>query len=218
MSLHLFPRTALSELGPLTPLAQDPDLWMPDGSCLIYFYTKGCSNRSPSFKLPFSKLVAAQCFPFIEQFLVTEGFRPRSASEIRRWHKLNPRRTAELYIPLPPRLDHEKSLAYYLVTRNFLAWVVGKPLVGEQLGSALVALLCSMQEFRSHVEDDVKDLFDYLDKTGYLALAHQPDHAMALLFLAESFRLRQPYIRAFAHCVGMNEHLRHRPDYCVSTV
>lgn len=189
---------------------------MRNGNCFVYLHGKGRSKRGPSFKLPFSALLATKCFPLIERFLVTDGYRPRTVDEIGQWYRLNPRRTVELYIP-PPTTDKAQARLHHLATRNLLAWAVRGSMVGEHLGYALVALLHSMHEFRAGVEDNLGDLLVYLDEEGYLSLADQPSHAMALLFLAESFQLGELYTRAFAHCVGMSERLSSSTEYHVGS-
>lgn len=72
-----------------------------------------------------------------------------------------------------------------------------------------------MHEFRSGVADGVRDLVDYLDEKGYLGMKNQPHRALALLTLAETFQLRDLYVRAFAHCVGMREQLGSSSEYQV---
>lgn len=119
----------------------------------------------------------------------------------------------ELYIPPPPEADKEQAFHYHIATRNFLAFVYRRSLVGESLGDALVGLLHSMHEFRSRGEDNVEDMMDYLDEEGYLDLAEHPDHALACLYWAEFFQLRDTYIRAFAHCAGMSDILFSSGEY-----
>ncbi|KAH7171843.1 hypothetical protein DER46DRAFT_622709 [Fusarium sp. MPI-SDFR-AT-0072] len=80
-------------------------------------------------------------------------------------------------------------------------------MVGYSLGGALIDLLHSMHEFRSGVDDNVSDMMEYFDEEGYLDMANQPNHALAMLQLAECFQMKELYIRAFAHCVGMSEYL-----------
>lgn len=90
--------------------------------------------------------------------------------------------------------------------RNFFAWVLGKSLVGETLGEALIGLLECMHEYRpGGTVDNVADLIRYLEQEGYLCLAGQPDHALAILRLAETFRLKDLYLQTLAHCVGMGD-------------
>lgn len=186
---------------------------MKHGSCLVYLHDQGLSASTPSFRLSFSALLASKCFPFVERFLATTGRRPRTADDIERWYRLSKGRTIELHVPGPSTADQTQAVRHHLAIRNFLAWVLKRPLVGEHLGSALVALLHSMREFRSGVEDSVADLLEYIDEEGYLRLTGQPDHAVALLFLAESFQLWELYVRAFVQCVGMRERLSSSAEY-----
>lgn len=74
-----------------------------------------------------------------------------------------------------------------------------------------------MHEYRSPGKvDNVADLMSYLDEEGYLNLANQPDFALAVLQLAETTRMKDLYLQALAHCVGMREMLPNRPDFHVS--
>lgn len=90
-------------------------------------------------------------------------------------------------------------------------------MVGDQLGNALIALVHSMEEFREPGVDNLQDLYNYLDEEGYLDMRDQPDHALAILHLAEAFKIRALYLHAFAHCVGMCERLYKHSEYSVST-
>lgn len=87
--------------------------------------------------------------------------------------------------------------------------------MGQSLGDALVALLNSMHECRSADVDNVEDLMYYCDEEGYFDFSNQPGHSLAILNLAETFRLRDLYIDAFAHCVGMSDNLYRSPEYLV---
>ncbi|EGU78576.1 hypothetical protein FOXB_10896 [Fusarium oxysporum f. sp. conglutinans Fo5176] len=86
-------------------------------------------------------------------------------------------------------------------------------MVGYSLGGALIGLLHSMHEFRSGVDDNVSDMMEYFNEEGYLDMANQPNHALAILQLAECFQMKELYIRAFAHCVGMSENLFENPGF-----
>jgi hypothetical protein len=89
--------------------------------------------------------------------------------------------------------------------RNLFAWVFNRPVVGEHLGVTLIDLLFYMNQFRCRGESNLGELFRYLADEGYLDLANQPVHAVAMLNLAEHCRLRNLYIDAYAHCAGMHE-------------
>ncbi|KAL7920898.1 hypothetical protein ACQKWADRAFT_314402 [Trichoderma austrokoningii] len=194
-------------------LRRDSDIWERNGNCLIHLYAKGDSKRGPSFKLPFAALLSAGCLPLVEKFLVLEGIASNTAQEIERWDQLHPRSTAELYIPAPPNATDKQAQQYHLAIRNLCAWILGRPMVGRHLGSTLVALLHSMREFRSSSGSNVDDLVKYMHQAQYLDMVGAPTHAAAALYVAETFQLGSLYKRAFAHCVGMHDHLFYNTEY-----
>ncbi|KAI6778860.1 uncharacterized protein J7T54_000516 [Emericellopsis cladophorae] len=195
-------------------LHKDPDLWLRGGDCLVYLYGQGQSQRGPSFQICFKELVRQKCRPFIERFAISDGAPlPRNARQLEGW-AATASRPIKLYIPPPNKATRGQAFAYHIATRNFLAWVFRQSLVGEHLGSAIVGLMCSMHEFRSDdVEDHAADVHAYLDEEGYLNLVSQPNHALGLLYYAETFRIRDTYVRALAHCVGMSDRLHACPGY-----
>jgi hypothetical protein len=160
--------------------------------------------------------MASRCYPLIERFVDIEERRPRTPREIERWARVHWKTKVELFIPPPPGADKTQAYNYHLATRNFFAWVFRRSIVGQHLGSSLAGLLHSMHEFRSEVKDNIKDLVDYLDEEGYIRVANRPEHALALLYLAETFQFNDMYIRAFSHCVGMSERLYAASEYHVS--
>ncbi|KAI7774332.1 hypothetical protein LA080_008891 [Diaporthe eres] len=184
-------------------LRKDPELWYKNGDCFVHLYEKGRSQRGPAFKVPFACLLSAQCTPLIETFV------DRSVSE----EEAHQNGRVDLYIPAPPTASRSQALQYHIATRNFFAWIFRRSMVGNHLGNALVALEGSMQEFRDMGVDNKRDLLSYLDEEGYLDTRHQPNHALAILHVAENFELRDLYIDAFAHCVGMSEQLYKSPEY-----
>jgi hypothetical protein len=115
--------------------------------------------------------------------------------------------------------DKKQMLDFYLAMRNLFAWVCRRSMVGEHLGGALIALLYSMHEFRSPGVDNVEDVMSYLEHEGYLDMANQPIHALAMVHLAEYYQLRDLYINAFAHCAGMADCLYGLAEYqvCVTS-
>ncbi|EJT69791.1 hypothetical protein GGTG_12674 [Gaeumannomyces tritici R3-111a-1] len=119
----------------------------------------------------------------------------------------------DLYIPAPPLADKRQALEHHLATRNFFAWAMGRSMVGEQLGRALATLLESMHEFREAGASNVEDLVAYMDEEGYLDFNGLPGNALAVLYLAENFRLGDLFIDSYVHCVGMSEILYRCPEY-----
>ncbi|TWU73211.1 hypothetical protein ED733_004627 [Metarhizium rileyi] len=206
-------------------LRKDYDLWVSNGNCLVYLHSNeatkdGHSAKRPVFKIPFSLLLTTKCYPLIERFLVINkseerGFgTPRTPGEMHKWHRLNPNRTVELYMPAPPFAEKKQVRRHQLLVRNFFAWVLRRPLVGEELGEALIGLLNCMHEYRSGVKvDNTADMTAFLDEKGYLCLTGQPDHALAVLQLAEKFCIKDLYLQALAHCVGMRDMLSSRRGF-----
>jgi hypothetical protein len=132
------------------------------------------------------------------------------------WKGANVAGRVDLYIPSPPMADKKQALDFHLAVRNLFSWVYRRSMVGQHLGSALIALMDSMREFRSPGVDNVEDILSYADEEGYLEMASQPVHALAMLHFAEYSQLKDLYVNAFAHCAGMADCLYTLPGYQVS--
>lgn len=200
------------------PEVKDKALWVPTGNCRVYLYGYGQSRREPSFKLPFSELQDQRCSPLIKRYLVVsepEACAPSTTGTKRRSRNFSNRpawgdEMFDLYIPAPGRV-HEND--FYLAVRNFFAFILRKSLAAMHLGNSMVQLLHSMNEYREPGVDNVGDLTSFLEEEGYLFLAGQPSHAMAMLHFGESLRIRHFYNDAFAHCVGMADYLHTSSEY-----
>ncbi|KAG5920947.1 hypothetical protein E4U61_007322 [Claviceps capensis] len=204
---------------------EDSELRIRNGNCFIYLHSYETvhggpdAKMAPSFILPFSLLLAHKCYALIERFLAsratgdsTSGHR-RSPGDFRKLYHSDPKQRVELFMPTPRGATARQRQRHQLSTRNFFAWVLGRSLVGETLGEALVGLLESMYEYRSCGSvDNVADLVRYLQVEGYLSLARLPDHALAVLRLAETFRLKTLYLESLSHCVAMGDLVSGRPD------
>jgi hypothetical protein len=153
----------------------------------------------------------------IARFLSTDGHRPRTPREIKRLNRSDTTETIDLYIAPEAMATKEQTLQYHLATRNMFAWVFGLPLVGIHLGQALIGLLNSMHEFRSGLGDNLADMMEYIENVGYLDLTGNPSHSLAIAYFAEHFQMRDLYVRALTHCVGMNERLQFSSEYLVRT-
>lgn len=70
-----------------------------------------------------------------------------------------------------------------------------------------------MNEFRSPNVDNITDVLEYMEDSGYADLRNCPDHALALLYFAEHFQFDKIYLDAFAHAVGMYEDVFSSPEY-----
>ena len=189
-------------------LAQDPDLWMSDGNCLVYLYAKGQSQRGPSFRIPMQALKTAQCARLVAL-----------AAPVSDWPLLGNAKVSqfEIYLPVPTESVRQEVLRWHVATRNFFAWMCQTPLIGEHLGNALSNLLERMMSWRDISTDNVEDVLVYADHCGYSSVENCPDHALAMLHFAERFELEHVWIDAFAHCVGMNDLLAQSPEFEVCT-
>jgi len=124
-------------------------------------------------------------------------------------------------VPVPDYLDRQESLQWHIATRNLFAWLMGKPLVGERLGQSIMRLLEQMNYYRERGADNLGDILAYLTRIGYTRVASRPDHALAMLLFSENMRLKDIWLSAFVHCVGMNEMIADSPEFevcctCVS--
>jgi hypothetical protein len=126
--------------------------------------------------------------------------------------------TVQLFIPAPEGVSRENSFKWHITTRNFFAFLLGKPLVGEHMGQAFVDLQERLHLFRPSHANNHQDFLDYADNQGYRDLVECTDYALASLFYAEHFKLRDVWVDAFAHCVGMNDSLVLSPEFTVRSL
>lgn len=120
--------------------------------------------------------------------------------------------TYELYVPAPDGLSRDEAFQYHITTRNFFAYAVGRPVVGERLSNALVDLWKRLRDWLPSPAPSV-DFTVYLERQGYLNLAESSEHALACLKFAEVARIEDVWIDAFVHCVGMHERLDLSPEW-----
>lgn len=199
---------------------QDPELWFRSGNCFVHLYGQGQSQRGPAFKVALGALLSANCYPFVRRFMArdrhgTPGCCTDRSDDLKGWIDLNTNERIELYIPAPTLANSELAFSYHITTRNFLAWVFGRSVVGKSLGVALIDLFTSMTKFREKNQDSISDLVSYLDEEGYLDMKGHPNHALAILNLAEHLQIEALYLDAFVHCVEMSERLFLSPEYQV---
>jgi hypothetical protein len=76
-------------------------------------------------------------------------------------------------------------------------------MVGGSIGQSFVALQERLHLWRPDNSRNQKDVTDYMDTMGYLEFAHCPDYALGVLQFTEYYRLKDMWIDAYAHCVGM---------------
>ncbi|KAF2109321.1 hypothetical protein BDV96DRAFT_245255 [Lophiotrema nucula] len=200
-------------------LRRDPELWFDDGDCLVHLYARGQSRRGPSFRVPFKALRKSRCGALFSLCFAQVTPVPGSSSPASRrvsmglTTQVSATNTCEIYIPAPEDAARDASFQWHVTTRNFFAFIFNKPLVGRHLGQALVDLQERMHLFRSGQIDNHTDFLRYADDQGYRDFVDSPDYALAMLYYAEHYQLRDIWIDAFAHCVGQNEELSLSPEF-----
>jgi len=124
----------------------------------------------------------------------------------------------DVFIPAPDDLTKDAAFRWHLTTRNFFAFLFGKPLVGIHLGKTLVDLQERIHFFRPGHPDNHNELVVYLENLGYFEFAHCPDYSLGVLYFAEHYELKELWVDAFAHCVGMNKMLSQSTEYWVGGI
>ena len=183
----------------------------------MHFYGRGQSKRGPSLRLHLADIESSNCGPLLRRYGTCQpqfGTQATNSTDngIASLHSSH----YELYIPAPPQLSREEAFQYHITTRNFFAWLYEKPLVGDRLGEALIALLERLEDFRPETKGNQDDIISYIDGQEYSDFRECPDHALALLQFAEKFEIRDLWIDAFVHCAGMNNDLASSAEFDVS--
>ncbi|KAJ4985288.1 hypothetical protein SVAN01_09233 [Stagonosporopsis vannaccii] len=200
-------------------LRRDTELWFEDGDCYVHLYAQGASRRGPSFCVPFRALRQKKCSSLLN--VCHAQIASRDGSETQQLLALSsslvlPSREpgiVNLYIPAPDDVSRQDAFKWHITTRNFFAFLLGKPLVGYHMGQTFVDLQERLHMYRSGLIDNHQDFLQYAEDQGYRDFAECTDYALATLYYAETYKLRHAWIDAFAHCVGMNESLSLSPEY-----
>ena len=130
---------------------------------MIYLYSRGRSQRGPSFCIPYEFLLYSGCRPLVEQSLIST----LSSSPYGDQGYSKTSDESYLYLHAPQHLNREESFAYHVITRNFFAWLMGVPIVGRDPVSALLALKDRMDLWRDEGSDNLKAICDYIHQQGY---------------------------------------------------
>lgn len=200
---------------------KDVELWVEDGDCYVHLYAQGASRRGPSFCIPFRALRQKKCSSMLDVCYAQVA--SRDGSETQQLMSMSsslvlPSREpgiVNFFIPAPSDASRQDAFKWHITTRNFFAFLLGKPLVGHQMGQAFVDLHERLRLFRAGLTSNHEDFLQYAEDQGYRDFAECTDYALASLYYAETYKLRHAWIDAFAHCVGMNESLAQSPEYAV---
>jgi hypothetical protein len=199
----------------LLKVSQDPELNFSDGDVLVFLHKPGNSRRLASFRLH-AEYLATTGFQSLVNQSVTAPLPTHWALPARPSSQLSAT-VKELYLPAPAGADKDACSRHNLATRNFLAWLYDRPLVGKTLGAALVDVMDQAQIHRPNdIAANKRDMLAYLDRRGYMDFRECVDHALAALQLAESCQMESLWVNAFSHCVGMHHALPASIEFDVS--
>ena len=126
----------------------------------------------------------------------------------------------EIHLPAPDDASRMRILRCHITTRNFLALLYDKPLVGLTLYQALVDLHERLQMYLPKDVDCAEKIITYLVKNRLHNVCNDPAAAAGLLAWCEDFEVEweQGWREAFVHCCGMYTQLKGIPEfYDIST-
>jgi hypothetical protein len=122
----------------------------------------------------------------------------------------------ELHLPTPADTPRNLIYAHHLATRNLIAMVSGCPIVGKDLGLALIELTARLVAETGMIDESVATVLRYASSQGYASCANKPDFALAMLSLSDYYDIESVRLNAFVHCVGMSRRIQSCPAILVS--
>ncbi|KAI5260953.1 hypothetical protein E4T47_09532 [Aureobasidium subglaciale] len=194
-------------------LRRDQELWQQDGDCLVHFYGQGKSKRGASLKLPYNSIEAATSDAFLNTYTASDSSSCSGSLNDTAPSTSSTSAEYELYIPAPDDVSREDAYSWHITTRNFFAYIANKPLVGSKLGKAFMDLSERIESFCPDKATNTQDILSYAQRQGYTKFVNRPDYTLAFLNFAEKLKLKDLWIDAFAHCVGMNDQLDLSPEF-----
>jgi len=111
----------------------------------------------------------------------------------------------EIYFPAPSQLSKFERLRHYLTTRNVLALLSDKTLVGLTYYQALADLLERMDFYMPPNSDNAGYMIDWLVRNNLDDVRNDLSAAAGLLAWCEGVGVRweEGYVEGFVHCTGM---------------
>lgn len=183
-------------------------MWQHDGDCLVHLSGRGRSRRGPAFRIPSKIVNETQCDRlFGDSYIRRSSQSSDVMSDSGYSSAASSDSPCDMFIPAPADSTRTDAFHWHITTRNLFAWMMNKPIVGASFGQAFIDLQERMLLLRPATTNNVFDCLAYAENMGYLEFAHSPDYALAFLRFAEQFQLRDLWIDAFCHCVGMKDSL-----------
>ena len=127
----------------------------------------------------------------------------------------------DLYFSAPPKLTRSAAIRYHLTTRNVLAFLLGRSLVGLNFCQALRDLQRRLETYMPPKTNCAKLIVRYLVRKQLHNISNNPYTAAGLLAWSEDLDVRwlEGWREAFVHCCGMYMRLADTPEFeCISEV
>ena len=120
----------------------------------------------------------------------------------------------EIYLPTPPEATRMEILRHHLTTRNVLALLLNKSLVGLNFYQALIDLQTRLQVYLPLDMDCASIIIDYLETNKLVDVRNDPARAAGLLGWSEESAVQwhEGWREAFIHCAGMYRRLSNLPE------
>ncbi|SMQ52638.1 unnamed protein product [Zymoseptoria tritici ST99CH_3D7] len=192
-------------------LRRDSELWVDSGDCMVHLYAPATSRRGASFKIPLELLEQTNSPHLLKQCLHRPTKTAASISSDDNGSDSgygasvsddSSARCSELYLSAPIELTRAEAFSYHVGTRNYFAYLLRKPIVGEDFGVSLAHLWKRIEVWQPHC--NASEIFqEYCLEQGYLDLAGNLEYASAALYWSELARVQNVWVDAFVHCVGM---------------
>ena len=121
----------------------------------------------------------------------------------------------EIYFPAPSEASKMDILRHHLTTRNVLALLLNKSIVGLNFYQALLDLHERLQVYMPPDTDCASLIIDYLVSNRLDDVRNDPAAAAGLLSWSEGLAVRwhEGWREAFVHCVGMYPRLCLLPEF-----
>ena len=182
------------------------------GDCAVHLHAFGASQGESCLRLTLDDLKQLGSRYLLDECLYMQYFGENEATRDGNPTAGEEGRTLyELYISAPPDLGVEQAHRYNLTTRNFFAYAASRPVIGERLGDCLFELLERVRAWQPQTAA-LANFMLYCERQSYLDLANNVDNALACLSFAEQAHLKDLWIDAFAHTVGMQERVDASPE------
>lgn len=121
----------------------------------------------------------------------------------------------ELYFPAPADASRTEVLRHHLTTRNVLALLMNKAIVGLNFGQTLKDLHKRLRLYMPLETDCAGLIINYLVSNRLNDVRNDPAMAAGLLIWSEesAVRWQEGWREAFVHCVGMYARLRPMAEF-----